>query len=302
MRSLFFACVLAGCGGPVMDHDAATPDMEIDSPIDAEIVVPDDDARPSPLPMGLILPFDGACPTGFTERVDLANKYLRGHDGDAEYGETGGSTMHAHTIGAHVHSTAMAGATHTHQVTLTTSTQSHQGTRDDASSAASANHTHTATTSMAGGPHAHALAMAVAFTSEAAPNEPLFREVVLCEVTGDPTVLPATAIALQGTTCGASWTSSVDAAGRLVRGHDLDGNIAEIGGTAQHSHRMVHDHGSLTSVGGDHTHTATAGVPNIVINDAHTTMIVGPTTPALASSTHTHSVSVSGGHAHTVGS
>jgi hypothetical protein len=289
------SCVLAACGSVGASNDAA-PDMIVD---DGAVDAPD--AALVPIPEGLIIAFDGACPSGFMERTDLANKYLRGHDGDAMYGETGGAMVHTHGVGAHGHTTTMAGTAHSHQVSLASNNQTHLVSRDGADPGASASHSHTVSLSMAGGLHAHELASAPGFTTESAPNDPLYREVVLCEVIGAPTLLPATAIALASTSCATDWTSIAGSSGRLLRGHDLDGNLEEIGGAATHVHRMTHAHGDgLTAMGGEHTHTGTTSAPSSTIADVDHLELISITSVAASSSTHTHVVTITGGHQHTV--
>jgi hypothetical protein len=305
-RTSMLACLLglAGCEGfghvIVVDAgDDASADAAVDAPDDAldPVDALDIDAPPlAPIPLGLIVMFDGACPSGFTERADLANLYLRGHDGDATLGETGGAATHTHQVAGHTHDTGLAGAAHTHAITFDASSQTTIATPGGTLSGSGPAHTHSATSSTAGGPHAHGTtASSGVFATATATNDPLFREVVLCEVSGTPTLLPTTAIALSASTCAATWTSIANTAGRLLRGHDLDGDIAEVGGAATHAHAMNHTNGTVTAGGGEHTHTATAGAASIVLDD-----LVASGTATAANGSHAHAITMSGGHNHSV--
>jgi hypothetical protein len=50
--------------------------------------------------LGAVVLFDATCPAGWTELVDMRNRYLRGHDGDTDRAEVGGHASQAHDIGA----------------------------------------------------------------------------------------------------------------------------------------------------------------------------------------------------------
>lgn len=291
MRAILVLALVA-CGDTI-DHatpkDGALDDVvAIDGAPDAPR-----DAPLEPLPLGVIIPFDDVCPAGFTERIDLANQYLRGHDGDATYGETGGSASHTHQIAAHLHTLALAGTIHAHTLTFATTTSVVGVATGGSLSGAAPAHNHTITADNAGGPHAHAIASAPALTSGSAPNLPPFREVVLCEVTGAVTLVPTTARVLAETSCAAGWTPLDSIAGRLLRGHDVDGDLAEIGGGA-HAHAFPHDHGTTTANGGDHVHLGNS----VAAGGSTGGLLAGSS--IVATSNHSHQITITNTHAHSL--
>jgi hypothetical protein len=243
------------------------------------------------LPAGAIFAFDDACPAGFTERVEFANRYLRGHNGDASFGETGGAATHTHLVAAHTHTLVPVGGFHSHQVSFGAAAENTTTSVGGALVGAAPQHTHAAGTSIEGGPHMHPVATAATITSAPAANEPPFREVVLCEVTGTPTLVPVTALVLSESACIQCWSSPPDIAGRLLRGHDLDGSFAEVGG-GPHVHAFDHTHGSTTEAGGDHTHTVTMLAANMSV----TNLAAGP--QVVPRGDHVHAISISGTHVH----
>jgi hypothetical protein len=84
----------------------------------------------------MIAMFDGACPSGWTEVTAFRNRFVRGHDGDSSYGETGGSDTHDHSYSGttggpsdeecHKYSLIceLSSNTHTHDYSGTTDTSS----------------------------------------------------------------------------------------------------------------------------------------------------------------------------------
>lgn len=77
-------------------------------------------------PSGLILPFDGPCPSGWTRFAGLDSKFAMGA---SSYGAIGGSTEHYHYINPGTRGTntpiGNTATEDTQLITNTTSTQSH---------------------------------------------------------------------------------------------------------------------------------------------------------------------------------
>jgi len=77
-------------------------------------------------PPGLILPFDTACPSGWTRVTALDDTFVMGA---SSYGETGGAAQHRHNVDPVSRNTTAASGTHADESTSlthdTSSTQTH---------------------------------------------------------------------------------------------------------------------------------------------------------------------------------
>lgn len=86
-------------------------------------------------PSGLILPFDTACPSGWTRMTALDDTFVMGA---SAYGDTGGTVQHRHYVNPVSRNTTAASGTNDDNPTLlttnTSSTQTHVHAADIATS------------------------------------------------------------------------------------------------------------------------------------------------------------------------
>jgi hypothetical protein len=234
--------------------------------------------------LGAVVLFDATCPAGWTELVDMRNRYLRGHDGDTDRAEAGGHASHAHDIGGHVHTAVEDGEAHTHNVNFLDSSQAGADNDVQNRSMAHKDHRHPGTVSdPGGGPHEHDIAATTPQTSAPADNLPAYREVVFCRLELADAEVPRQGMILAGAICGSGYDPVLDAQDRLLRGHDGDDTYGELGGSDGHTHDFAHDHGGITELGGAHAHTGTTALPGSTPSS-----VQGGNDGAGASATHTH--------------
>jgi hypothetical protein len=249
----------SGCqdvGGPIAEvcNDS---DDDCDAAVDEGLSAP-------LLPAGLVLMFDGpACPSGWTAVSAQADRFIMGHDGNMNFTETGGS-HHVHTL-SHAHATSSDPyPSHQHTVTAIDASQgSANAVTAQCAVAPCASlitvHSHglpspVTSGAASGGSHSHALPTAVGSTGPAQP--PAYREVLLCRLVSTSTrAVPASAIAMFESACGAGWAEDTSFRNRFIRGDDGDAAFAETAGSDTHTHDPTHDHGGTTNqAGGSHAH------------------------------------------------
>ena len=260
------------------------------------------DAGPPPVPehrlvLGAVVLFDGTCPAGWTELVDMQNRYVRGHDGDTDRAETGGDASHTHDIGGHDHTALEGGSEHTHAVTLQDSAQAGHDKDSLNRSLAHKDHRHPGTLSgPGGGPHEHAISAATPLTTTSADNLPAYREVVFCRLELADAEVPRQGMVLSPSLCAEGYTEVMDARDRLLRGHDGDDTYGELGGSDEHTHGFDHDHGGTTELGGAHTHGGNTAAPGSTSQLAE-----AGNGGSGASASHTHTLSLtSDSHQHSI--
>jgi hypothetical protein len=215
--------------------------------------VVDEDTGFAPLPQGMIVLMDGACPDGWSEVVAARGRLLRGSNGDAVFGETGGSDL-AHSHGGTGHGHAVGSASmpsHTHTATLNPSTPTAYGGWIAQGAANTALvHSHAAPTFLTNdrlGTHTHGVSSDLATTGNAASLPP-YREYVLCLNTrSDSYAVPSGAVAMAESSCPSGWAEETALRSRMIRGEDGNGAYTEVGGSDGHTHALDHDHGGFTA-------------------------------------------------------
>ncbi len=135
------------------------------------------------LPKGALVLFDDvSCPDGFTERTQFQNRFLRGHDGDDDFGERSGSDTHDH-VTSHDHGGMSESVAHNHGGTHKTGTASaaRNGRISGGTPAtqSTGNHTHSGVVTMSG-EHAHPISSESPSSTEST-SLPEYRELIVCE-------------------------------------------------------------------------------------------------------------------------
>jgi hypothetical protein len=142
-------------------------------------------SEPALIPSGTLVPFDDvACPPGFTEAAAFRDRFLRGHDGDANPDERSGSDTHSHAS-SHAHGDTTGSVAHAHggvatigpaNATIITARccRGAEGPR----SAAVGGHTHAASVAAADA-HAHVIESAAPSVTDVSLVPP-YREFILC--------------------------------------------------------------------------------------------------------------------------
>jgi hypothetical protein len=238
----------------------------------------DEGFSPPILSPGLVLMFDAACPSGWTAAVGFDDLFVMGHDGDANYTETGGAN-HTHTMAHSPTTSSDPYPSHQHVVSdIYPSTTAESDLATSAPCASSCSdpvnvHDHSlpfplASGSYGGGSHSHTLPNP-AGPGGTATELPPWREAMFCQLTSFSTrAVPAAAIAMFQADCGVGWVEDESFRDRFLRGSDGDATPAETGGSDTHTHDFTHSHtGQTTDVGPAHTHpsggtTGTASMTN----------------------------------------
>src|SRR5690606_13941538 len=183
---------------------------------------------------------------------------------------------------AHSHTTGSAGSAHTHTIGSSAGSGTSNVQTLNGSNVSINNHVHPSfSSSSSGGAHTHTTGNQASVTTSTAQNLPAFREVIFCKAERDATSYPATAILLSEEMCSGEWSEIVSFRNRLVRGHDRDENLQEVGGSDSHTHSWSHSHGGVTNAAGAHTHTG-------AMSSATGALSAAPGGTAVAAHGHTH--------------
>ena len=296
MRSLLLllassavACTFEPPPDVASDAAALAPDAAALDAAPAEPIVPAD----------TLLLVDGACPAGWVEDFGFTNRYLRGHDGDTELAELGGSATHSHTLAAHTHTAGSAGASHQHSLTLAATITEPVLAQQGPSPVSDATHGHGSVnpTSYSGAAHTHAIPTQPTLAMAASETLPGYREVTVCRAASAQPFIPPGSIWLFARSCPDGWSEATSFQGHAIRGHDLDGETGERGG-GTHRHAFPHDHGGMTGAGGAHAHSPRSTTNNA----AYAQIVLDPSGSVAATGRyHDHSISfASAAHAHAV--
>jgi hypothetical protein len=251
------------------------------------------------VPAQAIAMFMAACGAGFAEDTSFRDRFIRGNDGDAILGETGGSDTHTHDM-THIHTgiTAQGGGPHTHPSGGNTGTASITNSRQYSISAAGAPAHYHAVGPWGNTLHAHSID-ATTPTVGSSSTLPLYHEMTFCSAVA-PTCPPPGMIGFFPGACPVGWIELISTRNRLIRGHDGDANFGEIGGSATHQHVIgAHSH-TIGMMG--HVHEYATTDLTFPIWSYQLTYTAGCAGCAFALFNHTHGGTMTneGSHSHTV--
>ncbi len=288
---------------PITDSTLQASGPAANLPAYREVVVCAANAT-AEVPVGARILVQGECVGPWTADASFDDRLLRGHDGDDDQAETGGSDTHDHTI-AHDHGGATGlSPSHTHGVNLNSLVVTNGATRNVNGSAplsAIAEYEHAHSAQLTASQHLHNIDAPTA-SSASGGDAPSWRAAEVCGASSDGARVGEGMFVLFEVDCPAGWRvpPTVSWTGRFIRGRGAETNAPATGGSDTHAHDATHDH--LTSENG-HGHVVSG-----VTTSTYTAAAVANYGSGVSSTTgesHAHALSAVGSadsHGHSLGS